>query len=828
MAASEIQHNPFIRPLEEISRDDTALVGGKNASLGEMIQKLHGAGIRVPGGFATTAAAYWHLIDTNDLRARLSRLLNQVKGGKGTLARNGRAIRRLILRATLPDDLAEAIRTAYLGLSMRYGVRTADVAVRSSATAEDLPHASFAGQQDSFLNVTGASAVLEAYRRCVASLFTDRAIAYREEHGFDHSKVALSVCIQKMVRSDRAGAGVMFTIDPDSGFDRVVVVNAAWGLGESVVQGTITPDEYTVFKPTLNQEGVNPILERVCGEKAFRVVYGTRGKQTTERRNNSIRKRQAFVLQDHEIRQLAQWAVAIEEHYRTPMDIEWAKDARSEELFIVQARPETIESRKNSTSQKTYRLNQQGNLLVEGQSIGQGIATGRVCLIHEARNLDRFPAGSILVTGMTDPDWVPIMKQAKAIVTDQGGRTSHAAIVSRELGVPAIVGTGDATSKLRKNQAVTVSCAEGSQGHVYEGILDYDESEVNIEGIPKTNTRVMLNLSSPAGAFRWWRLPCQGIGLARMEFLINNIIKIHPLALIRSTDVKDEADRKTILELTRGYKDKTEYFVERLAAGIAKMAASRYPDPVIVRMSDFKTNEYAELIGGTDFEPREENPMLGFRGAARYYSDRYREGFALECRAIHRVRTKMGLRNLIIMIPFCRTPEEADLVLQTLADNGLVRGQEGLQVYVMGEIPSNIVLAKKFVDRFDGISIGSNDLTQLTLGIDRDATDLAYLFDERHEAMTVLIKHLINDAHEARRPVGICGQAPSDSPEFIDLLIEAGIDSISVSPDSVIAVINRVAAAEVSLGNRQRESAHPNSEPKTPEPLRPQDTPEPL
>jgi pyruvate,water dikinase len=619
---------------------------------------------------------------------------------------------------------------------------------------------------------------------------------YRQEKGFDHQRVALSIGVQKMVRADKAGSGVMFTIDTETGFRDAAVINAAWGLGENVVQGTVNPDEYMVFKPLLANPGFTPIIEKNLGAKEKKLVYAVGGTKTTRNLDTARDERNTFVLDDDEILTLARWAVAIEQHYGKPMDIEWAKDGNTGRLFIVQARPETVQSRREAGYLKTYEMQQTGKRLLTGLAIGEAIAAGRVCHIRRATEIARFQDDAILVTEMTDPDWVPIMKRARGIVTDHGGRTCHAAIVSRELGIPAIVGTGKATEILKNGQEITISGAEGDQGYVYEGLLAFRETEVNLENLPETRTRIMMNIASPAAAFRWWRLPVKGIGLARMEFIINSIIKIHPLALLHFDQVADPEARREILALTQGYEDKVEYFVDNLSRGIAKIAASQYPEPVIVRTSDFKTNEYANLIGGQQFEFQENNPMLGFRGASRYYSDRYREGFALECRALKRVREEIGLTNVIVMIPFCRTLKEADRVLQVLGDNGLKRGEAGLLVYVMAEIPSNVILAEKFAERFDGFSIGSNDLTQLVLGVDRDSSELSELFDERDEAVTRMIQSLITSAHQVGRPVGICGQAPSDYPDFAEFLVSCGIDSISLNPDSVIKVIRRVAAAE--------------------------------
>jgi pyruvate,water dikinase len=788
---------------ETLGRGDVAVVGGKNASLGEMVRHLTGQGVKVPAGFATTADAYWRFVDANELRGIISSALNDLEAGKITLAEAGSSIRHAFLRGTWSDELAMSIAQSYQELGRRSGKIDPDVAVRSSATAEDLPDASFAGQQESFLNIRGVPALLDACRRCYASLFTDRAIAYRKAKGFDHLKVALSIGIQNMVRSDLGGAGVMFSIDTETGFDKVVVINAAWGLGENVVQGAVDPDEYQIFKPLLSDPALVPIIEKTIGAKAQKMIYAGAGERPTRNVPTSKTERSSFVLGDDEILTLARWACVIEHHYGCPMDMEWAKDGESNELFIVQARPETVQSRRQASALKSYRVKSKGRTLVTGLSIGEAVTTGRVCLIESPRDIDRFVDGAILVTRTTDPDWVPIMRRAAAIVTDHGGRTSHAAIVSRELGLPAIVGTGNATEVLHSEQDVTVSCAEGELGFVYEGFADYEAKELDLADIPETRTRVMLNLANPAAAFRWWRIPADGVGLARMEFVVSNHIKIHPMALVRYGTLTDENAKRQIAELTEGYQDKTEYFVDRLARGLARIAAAYHPKPVIVRMSDFKTNEYANLIGGAAFEPTEENPMLGFRGASRYYSPRYREGFALECRAICRLRDAMGFRNVVVMIPFCRSTKEADQVLAVMAENGLTRGENGLEVYVMCEIPSNVILASAFAKRFDGFSIGSNDLTQLTLGVDRDSADLAQLFDEQDEAVKWMIENVIGEAHKAGAKVGLCGQAPSDHPEFAEFLVRCGIDSMSVSPDSFIAVKEHVAAAETNRALRR-------------------------
>ncbi len=785
----------YILNFDEISSQDTRRVGGKNASLGEMIQALKKEKIRVPHGFAVTAEAYWEFVKANDLEERIREQIDEFHQGK-PIEKVGKAIRRSFSKGEFPDEIAGAIRGAYGDLCRRYNTEDADVAARSSATAEDLPGASFAGQQETFLNLTGDHDVLDACRKCYASLFTDRAITYREEKGFDHLKVALSVGVQKMVRSDKSGSGVMFSLDTESGFPDMVLINASWGLGENVVQGTVTPDEYRVFKPLIGKPGCTPIIEKTLGDKEKKMIYAKGGSSTTRNVDTLKRERRSFVLSDEEIVLLASWACDIEGHYGTPMDIEWAKDGLTDELFIVQARPETVHSQKQKDTLKQYRLREKGKVLLEGLSIGDAIASARTSVIKSAEEIERFEEGSILVTEMTDPDWVTIMKKAAGIITDAGGRTCHAAIVSRELGIPAIVGTNEATDVLEDGNPVTLSCAEGEKGFVYEGILDYEVLDVNLDEIKNIRTRIMMNMASPDAAFRWWRLPCQGIGLARMEFIINNIIKIHPMALLRYDKLENKDAKKEIRELTRNYKDKSLYFVDHLARGIAKIAASVYPHPTIVRMSDFKTNEYADLIGGSEFESGESNPMLGFRGASRYTSERYREAFALECQAIRQVRENIGLENVVVMIPFCRTLEEADDVLAEMASHGLIRGREGLEVYVMCEIPSNVILADEFAERFDGFSIGSNDLTQLILGVDRDASELAHIFDERNEAVKRAIKQVIKAAHAKNRKVGICGQAPSDYPEFAAFLVESGIDSLSLSPDSVVEVIGKVAEVE--------------------------------
>jgi pyruvate,water dikinase len=786
---------------------DVARVGGKNASLGELLQHLRLAGVRAVGGFATEVSAYAEFLAANDLGSVIGSAMAAYGARRLSLDEAGKRVREAMLAAVLPPAVAVAIRQAYRNLAQARGERAPAVAVRSSATAEDLPEASFAGQQETFLNVRGEEALLEAVRACFASLYTNRAISYRENNGIDQVRVALSAGVQPMVRSDRGGAGVMFSVDTETGFPGVVVVNAGYGLGETIVQGSVDPDEYRVFKPLLADPACRPIIERKLGRKEQKLVYGRRGTATELRRTTS-RERRAFVLTDDEVLELGRAAVAIESHYGKPMDMEWAKDGITGELYVLQARPETVQARRAVTELTTYKLKKVGERLLTGAAVGDAIATGPVCVLRSAGEIARFVPGSVLVTSITDPDWVPIMKLAAAVVTDHGGRTSHAAIVSRELGLPAIVGTGTATSALRDSDVVTVSCAEGDAGNVYAGRAEFEKQILDTAAIPSTRTKVMLNVANPAAAFRWWRLPADGVGLARIEFIIGHDIKAHPLALVRPDAVASRRDRSSIEELTRGSTSPQEYFVAKLASGIARIAAAHHPRPVIVRTSDFKTNEYARLTGGAAFEPEEENPMLGWRGASRYYTD-YRDGFALECRALKRVREELGFRNVIVMIPFCRTPEEADAVLAVMEENGLERGKAGLEVYVMCEIPSNVVLAEQFAARFDGFSIGSNDLTQLVLGVDRDSARLRSLFDEGNEAVTRLIRAVIEAAHRAGRNVSLCGQAPSDKPGFVEFLVDAGIDSVSVTPDSFVRVKASVAAAERKHQRSCRTDSHP-------------------
>jgi pyruvate,water dikinase len=780
---------------ERLTQHDGASVGGKNASLGEMIQHLAAQQIRVPAGFAVTAHAFRQFLAFNALEPVLRAELDHLALGK-PLAAVGRDIRTAIGAGALPPALDASIRDAYTELGRRGGQADVAVAVRSSATAEDLPDASFAGQQESFLNVVGIEALLAAVVRCYASLYTDRAITYRAHHGFDHLQVALSVGVQRMVRADLGVSGVAFTLDTETGFRNTIVINGTWGLGENIVQGVVTPDEWRVFTPLLETAGLVPILDRRVGSKLVKMVLNAHGTPTNV--DTTTEERARLVLSDARVLELARWCAQIEAHYGRPMDIEWAIDGETDELFIVQARPETVRAREDAASITTFSLEERGTVLASGVAVGQRITSGRAFVLASMADAARFEDGGVLVARMTDPDWVPLMKRASAIVTDAGGRTSHAAIVSRELGIAALVGTVAATTSIPDGAIVTVSCADGPVGHVYDGALRWTEASVPLATLPETRTQVMLNIADPEAAMRWWRLPARGVGLARIEFVIEHMAKVHPMALLQPERVS-AADRETMAALTEGYETPSEYFVDRMASGIATIAASQWPHPVIVRFSDFKTNEYAELVGGRAFEPHEENPMLGFRGASRYYSAQYRDGFGLECQAIRRVRERLGFRNVIVMVPFCRTLDEADRVLAEMERHGLVRGEHGLEVYVMAEIPSNIILAREFGARFDGFSIGSNDLTQLTLGVDRDNALLADLFDERNAAVQRSIERLIADAHAVGCKVGICGQAPSDHPEFAEFLVRAGIDSISLNPDSVVPVLARVAALEAEM-----------------------------
>jgi pyruvate,water dikinase len=782
---------PLIKWFADITIADIPSVGGKNASLGEMVRELTAKGVKVPDGFAITAVAYRHFIHEAKLDEHIrSTLADLDTHDMKNLSQRGHAVRQAMLSSQLPQDLEKAIAAAYRHLQGDSAVPL-DVAVRSSATAEDLPDASFAGQQETYLNVQGVSALLDTCRRCFASLFTDRAISYRVDKGFDHFRIALSIGVQRMVRSDIACSGVMFTIDTESGFRDAVLISSAYGLGENVVQGSVTPDEFIVFKPTL-KTGHRPILQRTVGSKEFKLVYDVGGGKMVKNVPVPPADRAKLSLADDEVLQLARWGCIVEDHYSArrgqpaPMDLEWAKDGHTGELFIVQARPETVQSRKNPDVLESYRLIQHSAVLTSGRSVGEKIATGRVRVIKSTEFIGQFQEGEVLVTDKTDPDWQPIMKKAAAIITNRGGRTCHAAIVSRELGVPAIVGTDHGTESLRDGQMVTVSCAEGDTGLVYEGVLPFEVNRTCLRTLGTPRTKVMMNLANPEEAFSLSFIPNEGVGLARMEFIIMNYIRIHPLALVDYERLEDPLAKAEIERLTTGYADKPQFFVDKLAQGAGMLAAAFYPKEVILRLSDFKTNEYANLIGGKPYEPNEENPMLGFRGASRYYNPRYQAGFALECRAVKKVRDVMGLTNLKLMIPFCRTVEEGRKVQAEMEKHGLRRGENGLEIYVMCEIPANAILADEFADIFDGFSIGSNDLTQLILGVDRDSDIVAPLFDERNPAVKKMIAQVIATCRARGRKIGICGQAPSDYPEFAQFLVEQGIDSISLNPDTVL------------------------------------------
>ena len=802
---------PYIIPFSEMTIEDVPKVGGKNASLGEMLRHLDPLGVNIPDGFATTSDAYRFFLKSNKLEDRIENYLDDYHSGKIDLDEAGRSIRKLFQKSTFPIPLAESIQQAYRELSLKFLPDShensesfcVDVAVRSSATAEDLPHASFAGQQETYLNIQGRENLMNACKNCFASLFTNRAIAYRDKMGFEHMKVALSVGVQKMVRADNSSSGVMFTVDTETGFPNALIINGSWGLGENVVKGTVNPDQFYVFKPQLSDLQKNPVLERMLGSKEVKMIYASDDGGTTENIPTTIAERQSFVLNNDEVLKLARWGVTIENHYGRAMDIEWVKDDLTGDLFIVQARPETIHSMHANGTFKNYSLKEESpELLMTGLSVGNTIVSGKVKIVHDTTDLSGIDSDTILVTEMTEPDWVPALRNSAGIVTDFGGRTCHAAIVSRELGIPAVVGTEKATKTLKEGDQITISSAEGDEGKIYKGRLRFDVEETDLGILPEPATSVMLNLATPESAFKWWELPVKGVGLARMEFIISNHIRIHPMALVHPDRINDEDEFRKIRKLTTGYSDLKEYFVDRLASGISKIAASQYPHPVIVRSSDFKTNEYAGLIGGRYFEPREENPMLGWRGASRYYSENYREGFELECRALKKVREVIGLDNVIVMIPFCRTLTEADKVLAVMADYGLKKGENGLQIYMMCEIPSNYILAEQFAKKFDGFSIGSNDLTQLILGVDRDSGSMAHLFDESDPAVKTAIREVIERAHKAGIKVGFCGQAPSNDTEYAKFLVDCGIDSISVVPDSVVGVIQKVAEAEAKKGER--------------------------
>jgi len=821
---SEAKEKAFVLWFDEVGISDIPLVGGKNASLGEMIQQLTPQGVNVPNGFATTAYAYRYFIESAGLEKKLRELFADLDvEDMQNLRQRGKQARSLILDTPFPADLEEAITSAYKKLCERYSTNgdfcnqfgeeykeeckryanDVDVAVRSSATAEDLPDASFAGQQETYLNVYGEEGVLESCHKCFASIFTDRAISYRTIKGFDHFNVALSVGVQKMVRSDLASSGVMFSIDTETGFKNAALVTAAYGLGENVVQGAVNPDEYFVFKPTLLQ-GFRPILEKRLGTKELKMVYDIGGSKLTKNVSVPQSEREKYCINDDEILQLAKWACIIENHYSqargtyTPMDIEWAKDGITGQLFIVQARPETVQSQKSGSVLRNFKLQGTSNVLSRGRAVGEMIGQGKARVILDVHKIDEFQAGEVLVTNKTDPDWEPIMKKSSAIVTNAGGRTCHAAIIAREMGIPAIVGCGDATAVIKNGQEITVSCSEGEEGRVYEGLVPFEVQETVLDNLPKTRTKILMNVGNPEEAFGLSGIPCDGVGLARLEFIIANHIKAHPLALLKFDQLEDELVKREIADLTKLYPNKPDFFVDKLAHGIGMIAAAFYPNPVIVRMSDFKSNEYANLLGGRQFEPKEENPMIGWRGASRYYDPNYREAYGLECVALKRVRDEMGLTNVVPMIPFCRTPDEGRKVLAEMEKHGLKRGVNGLQVYVMCELPSNVIFADEFAQVFDGFSIGSNDLTQLTLGLDRDSALVAHIFDERNEAVRRMVTIAIKAAKKYGRKIGICGQAPSDYPEFARFLVELGIDSISLNPDSVIKTILDIGKMEES------------------------------
>jgi len=794
----------FILWFDQTGIEDVPLVGGKNASLGEMYRNLSSKGIAIPNGFCITASAYKHFLEKTGLNEKIKHELKGLNIHKvKELIERGEKIRTAILRSKMPEDLEEAVENAYHHLGLQYG-HNPDVAVRSSATAEDLPNASFAGQQETFLNIKGPRELLEAVKKCFASLFTNRAISYREDKGFDQSKVFLSVGVQKMVRSDIASSGVIFTIDTETGFQDTILINSSWGLGESVVQGAVTPDEFIVFKPTLKQ-GKKAILSKKLGEKKTKIVYARDSSKATKKIEVSEHERKKFTLSDEEILKLSNWALIIEEYYSSkagkfkPMDIEFAKDGIKGELFIVQARPETVQSQKNKSILEEFVLKEKGRVIAKGESIGSKIGKGKARAIKDASKIEEFKPGEILVTDMTDPDWEPIMKIASAIVTNKGGRTAHAAIISRELGIPCIVGTGNGTELIKTGQAVTVDCSQGSQGFVYDGLLEFEVKKTNLNELPSTKTKIMMNVGNPEQAFEESFIPNDGVGLAREEFIISSYIKVHPLALLYPERVLDAREKREIEELTNGYKDKRKFFIDKLAEGIALIGAAFYPKDVILRFSDFKTNEYAGLIGGKYFEPKEDNPMLGWRGASRYYDERYREGFQLECEAIKKVRNEIGLTNVKVMVPFCRTLEEGRKVIEEMKKNGLVQGENGLEVYVMCEIPSNVILAEEFAGIFDGFSIGSNDLTQLTLGLDRDSQLVSHIYNERNDAVKRLIAQVIASAKKKGRKIGICGQAPSDFPDFAQFLVQEGIDSISLNPDTVIKTKLAIAEKEREL-----------------------------
>ncbi|MFH1917294.1 MAG: phosphoenolpyruvate synthase [Nanoarchaeota archaeon] len=804
------KNDTFILWFDQIGIDDVPRVGGKNASLGEMFTHLTSQGVGVPNGFAITAKAYWHFLDTAGIKDKIKQALAGLDTkDMDNLKARGKKVREIIKTAEFPQDLNDQIVNSYWDLCGAYDAnrKPTDVAVRSSATAEDLADASFAGQQETYLNIRGPKALLAACKDCFASLFTDRAISYRVDKKFSHFTVALSIGVQKMVRSDLASSGVMFSIDTETGFPDVVFINAAYGLGENIVQGAVNPDEYYVFKPTL-RTGFRPIITKKIGQKMIKMVYTTDPKKPTKNVPVPLQDRTSFCLSDDEILTLARYAVIIEDYYSEraghtkPMDMEWAKDGDTNQLFIVQARPETVHSMKDKSKYVEYKIKQKGEVLLIGNSVGAKIGSGRANVIRDAKNINNFKKGEVLVTDMTDPDWEPIMKIASAIVTNRGGRTCHAAIISRELGIPCIVGSLNGTEKIPSGAEVTVDCSQGDKGIVYKKILPFDVIEHDLTAVPETKTKIMMNVGDPEQSFELSFIPNDGVGLAREEFIITSFIKIHPLALIHYNTLKDPKEKKKIDALTLGYSDKIEYYVDNLAQGIGRIAAAFYPKKVIVRMADFKSDEYANLIGGREFEPKEDNPMIGWRGASRYYSEKYKAAFKMECDAFRKVIYEFGLNNVVIMIPFCRTVEEGKKVLDELAEYGLPKGKDGLSVIAMCEIPSNVIMAEEFLDEFDGFSIGSNDLTQLTLGLDRNSEIVASIYDERNLAVKRLIKQVIDVANRKGKYIGICGQAPSDYPEFAQFLVECGIQSMSLNPDTVIKTRMAIAETEKKLGIR--------------------------
>ncbi|MBS3087676.1 phosphoenolpyruvate synthase [Candidatus Pacearchaeota archaeon] len=789
----------FVIPFKDLGIKDVPIAGGKNASLGEMYRELKKKGVEVPNGFAVTALAYRYFMEKANLQDKIKSILSDLNThDTRNLMERGKKVRDIILNAEVPKEIEEEIINSYKKLSRESGEKYTDVAVRSSATAEDLPDASFAGQQETFLNIVGEKAILEACKKCFASLFTNRAISYRVDKGFDHFSIALSIGVQKMVRSDISSSGVMFSIDTESGFKDAVFITGIYGLGENIVQGAVNPDEFYVHKPTLKQ-GYSPIISKKVGNKSLRMIYNSKGPNPVKNIPVPKAQRNQFCITDIEILKLAKWAVIIEEHYNKAMDIEWAKDGKTGKLFIVQARPETVQSQKDVNKLEEYVLNEKGKILVSGSSVGSKIGAGAAKVIKNVSGIHSFKKGDVLVTEMTDPDWEPIMKIASAIVTEKGGRTCHAAIISRELGIPCIVGTNDATKKLKTGDKITASCAEGENGYVYEGILKYSIKTHDLKSIPRTKTKIMMNIGNPESAFEQSFIPNDGVGLAREEFIINSHIKIHPKALIEFDKLKDKKVIKQIEEITIGYKDKKQFFIDKLAEGIGMIGAAFFPKDVIVRMSDFKSNEYRNLIGGKEYEPSEENPMIGWRGASRYYKEQYRPAFELECEAIKKARNEFGLKNIKVMIPFCRTIEEGIKVQKIMEKKGLKRGRDGLEIYVMCEIPSNVILADEFSKIFDGFSIGSNDLTQLTLGLDRDSEIVSDVYDERNAAVKMLIATVIAKAKKNEKKIGICGQAPSDFPDFAQFLVRCGIDSISLNPDTVIKTTLKIAEQEKKL-----------------------------